>query len=351
MPELERKSENTHLVIMAGGIGSRFWPLSTPERPKQFLDILGCGRTLLQLTADRFSEIVPDSNIWVVTSEKYRNLVYEQLPGVPKENILLEPCMRNTAPCVAYVGWKIKSVSPEANIIVTPSDHSITNTALFRETIDNALRFTAANDAILTIGITPDSPNTGYGYIAAACDDNPVKRVLSFKEKPTGETAREYINAGNYYWNSGMFVWKLSVLQESFRKYSPEIAAIFDKAALYFNTAKEKECIEELYPTAPKISIDYAIMEKADNIFVYPEDFGWSDLGTWGSLKEVLPHDDKNNSCIGNVRFINSANCIAYAGKEREAVVENLQNAVIIEEEDGLHFYVFDGEQIKELNK
>ncbi|MEG1999308.1 MAG: mannose-1-phosphate guanylyltransferase, partial [Bacteroidales bacterium] len=291
MPKSDLKPEDTHLVIMAGGIGSRFWPLSTPECPKQFIDILGCGKTLLQLTAERFVGIVPASNIWIVTSVQHRNLVYEQLPEIPKENIILEPCMRNTAPCIAYVGWKIKSKSSSANIIVTPSDHSISDMNSFRKTMNDALLFTAANDAILTIGITPDSPNTGYGYIAASHDEGAIKRVLSFKEKPTAEVAAEYLKADNYYWNSGMFVWKLSTLQESFKRYAPEIAAIFDNAAPYLNTEKETEYIKALYATIPKISVDYAIMEKADNIFICPADFRWSDLGTWGSLKEVLPCD------------------------------------------------------------
>ena len=337
------QQENKHLVIMAGGIGSRFWPLSTPEKPKQFIDILGCGKTLLQQTAERFSRLVPTKNIWVVTSEKYRNIIYEQLPDVPRENILLEPCMRNTAPCIAYVGWKIKSVSPDAEIIVTPSDHLVKDTDTFVETLSTALAFIEKNNAIVTVGISPTSPHTEYGYIAADNSDTTVKRVLSFKEKPNLEKAKEYLAAGNYYWNSGMFLWKLPTLIESFQKHAPEIAEIFDTLSVHLGKPCEKEETSKGYESAPKISVDYAIMEKADNIFVIPADFGWSDLGSWGSLRENIPHDENDNSYVGDATFINSHNCIAYICKGHSAIIENEDNATVIDNGEILLIYDSEG--------
>lgn len=337
------RRNDIHLVIMAGGIGSRFWPLSTPEKPKQFIDVLGCGKTLLQQTAERFAQIVPEKNIWVVTSEKYSDIIYEQLPNVPKGNILLEPCMRNTAPCIAYVGWKIKSVSPDAEIIVTPSDHLIKDVGTFIETISTALDFIENNDAIVTVGIAPSSPHTEYGYIAADKSDNRVKKVLSFKEKPDREKAKEYLAAGNYYWNSGMFLWKLPTLIDSFKKYAPEIADIFDSASRHFGKPTERLETVKGYESAPKISVDYAIMEKADNIFVIPSDFGWSDLGSWSSLKENILHDDSENSYVGDAKFINSRNCIAYILDGHSVTIENERDAIIIDRGDSLMIYDLDG--------
>lgn len=337
------RKDNRHLVIMAGGIGNRLWPLSTPDRPKQFIDVTGCGKTLLQQTAGRFASIVPEKNIWVVTSEKYRDIIYEQLPGVPHENVLLEPCMRNTAPCIAYVGWKIKSVSPDAEIIVTPSDHMVKDEDAFVKEIYVALDFIEKNDAIVTVGISPTTPHTEYGYIAADKCDTPVKKVLSFKEKPDKEKAKEYLAAGNYYWNSGMFLWKLSTLIDSFRKYAPEIAAIFDSVSSHFGKPTEREETVKGYESAPKISVDYAIMEKADSIFVIPSDFGWSDLGSWNSLKEIIPHDNKGNCYVGDATFVNSHNCIAYIQNGHSATIENEEGAIIIDRNNTLMVYDADG--------
>lgn len=281
--------KNNHLVIMAGGVGSRFWPMSTPDYPKQFIDVLGCGRTLIQLTADRFKGICPPENVWVVTSEKYAETVKEQLPEIADDHILREPCRRNTAPCIAYVSWKIKARNPKANMVVTPSDHIVMNVTEFRRVIDSAMKFTADSDAILTLGMKPTCPETGYGYIEAdltipSTSNKEVYRVYSFKEKPDLETAERYIKKNNFFWNAGIFVWNVSTVVNALRVYQPAISKIFERLLPYYYTEQEQEMINQNFPLCENISVDYAIMEKADEIFVFPSDFGWSDLGTWGSL-------------------------------------------------------------------
>ena len=288
--------KNNHLVIMAGGVGSRFWPMSTPDYPKQFIDVLGCGRTLIQLTADRFQGICPPENIWVVTSEKYADTVKEQLPDIADDHILREPCRRNTAPCIAYVSWKIKARNPKANMVVTPSDHIVMNIAEFQRVINSAMNFTADSDAILTLGMKPTRPETGYGYIEAdlsvpSTANKEVFRVYSFKEKPDLETARRYIQKNNFFWNAGIFVWNVNTVVNALRVYQPAISKVFERLLPYYYTDKEQEMINQNFPLCENISVDYAIMEKADEIFVLPASFGWSDLGTWGSLHENLPKD------------------------------------------------------------
>ena len=293
-------SMDYHIVIMAGGIGSRFWPRSTPECPKQFIDVMGCGRTLIQLTADRFDGVCPRENVWVVTSEKYIDIVREQLPEIPESNILAEPCARNTAPCIAYACWKIKKHHPHANIVVTPADALVINTDEFRRVIAKALLMTDQSKAIVTIGIRPCRPETGYGYIAAGEEvDQDIRRVDEFKEKPDLKTARHYVAAGNYFWNAGIFVWNVKTIEEAIRRYAPGIAEVFDRIYPEFYTEREKETIEELFPTCESISIDYAVMEKAERIYVLPAEFGWSDLGSWGSLHSLLPKDERNNAVVG----------------------------------------------------
>ena len=262
---------NNHVVIMAGGIGSRFWPMSTPEYPKQFIDILGCGKTLLQLTAERFGNVCPLESMWVVTSERYTDIVREQLPGIPESNILAEPCSRNTAPCVAYACWKIKKKYPDANIVVTPSDQVVIDTTEFRRVIDKALSFTDKSSAIITLGIKPGRPETGYGYIAAGepiTRDKEIFHVESFREKPNRETAEKYLAAGNYFWNAGIFVWNVRTITAVMRVYAPGIAQIFDRIYPDFYTEREEETVKKLFPTAESISIDYAVMEKAEEIYV-----------------------------------------------------------------------------------
>lgn len=328
---------DNHIVIMAGGIGSRFWPMSTPANPKQFIDVMGCGRTLIQLTVDRFSDICPMENCWVVTSEKYVSTVREQLPEIPFQNILAEPEARNTAPCIAYACWKIKQQHPQANIVVTPSDALVINVEEFRRCIRLALDFTQNSPSIVTLGIKPNRPETGYGYICAGekLTDNEIHRVESFREKPNLETAEKYLAAGNYLWNAGIFVWNVHTITDAIRQYAPQIAGIMDKLASSLYTAQEGEELKRLFPTCDKISIDYAVMEKAKEIYVLPAEFGWSDLGTWGSLHTLLPQDADGNAQVGQqVQFFNCSNCVVHTSEERRVVLEGL-NGYIVAERDG----------------
>ena len=335
------KSDN-HLVIMAGGVGSRFWPMSTPEKPKQFIDVLGCGRTLLQLTADRFKGICLPENIWVVTSEQYAGIVREQLPDIPEENILKEPCRRNTAPCIAYVSWKIKARNPKANVVVTPSDHVVMNVQEFQRVINSAMNFTKDSDAILTLGMKPTRPETGYGYIetdlrASSVTNKEVFRVDSFKEKPDADTAQHYIEQNNYFWNAGIFVWNISTIVNAFRIYCPAIAKIFENLRPHFYTPQEQEAVNREFPNCENISVDYAILEKAEEIFVFPADFGWSDLGTWGALYEQMPQDLNKNVCIGeNIQLYDTRNCIIHTAQEKKVVVMGLDSFIVAEKDNAL---------------
>lgn len=330
-------STHNHLVIMAGGIGSRFWPMSTPENPKQFIDALGLGRTFLQQTFDNFSGVVPPENVWVVTSQAYRESVVTQLPEIPVGNILLEPCRRNTAPCIAYVAWRIKKQDPKANLVVSPSDHFIRDKETFRQVIAEALDFTAASDAIITLGMQPSRPETGYGYIQAdlsapSLRNKRVYRVDSFKEKPDLATAMQYIKNKEYYWNSGIFIWNVHTIVNSIRIYAPEIADVFETLFPQLGTAEEQDLINAAFPRCPNISIDYAILEKADEIFVMPADFGWSDVGTWTSLLQLAPKDDRGNAAIGPcIRLYDTHNCIIHTSEEREVVVQGLQDYIVAE--------------------
>lgn len=324
---------------MAGGIGSRFWPMSSAEKPKQFLDILGCGRTLLQMTADRFKGICPPENILVVTSENYAGLVREQLPEIPAENVLLEPCRRNTAPCIAYASWRIKARNPNANIVVTPSDHYITHPDDFRKTIASCMTFTAETDAIVTLGIKPDHPETGYGYIQADLSyasptNNNIFRVDSFKEKPDLEVAKQYVREPNYFWNAGIFVWNVNTIVNAFRVYQPGIAEIFESMRGHYGRPDEQKLIAENFPKCENISVDYAIMEKADEIYIFPADFGWSDLGSWSSLKSHVKNDLYGNACIGpDIKVFDTNNCIIHTSGERQVVVQGLDGYVVVEKD------------------
>ncbi|WP_120239374.1 mannose-1-phosphate guanylyltransferase [Marinifilum flexuosum] len=377
---------NNYIIIMAGGVGSRFWPMSTEEKPKQFLDVLGIGKSLLQQTVARFQTIAPAENILIVTSAKYKKLVAEQCPELLESNILLEPCMRNTAPCIAYAAYKIKALNADANIVVAPSDHLITNEAEFIRIIENGLDFTANNDALLTLGIQPHRPETGYGYIQAnsvnsdqssVISKNPnigsegeayetmpnaeasfspsepvptireeIKRgvvvesplkVAAFKEKPNLETAKEYLTAGNYFWNSGIFLWSFKSILSAFERFVPEVAAIFQKGEEFYNTDKEQAFIDEMFPTCTNISIDYAVMEKANNIFVQPADFGWSDLGTWGSLWEKRERNEAGNTVVGEkVHLFDADNCIINMPKDKKVVIQGLQDYIVVEDNEVL---------------
>ena len=346
-------SMDNHIVIMAGGIGSRFWPMSTPECPKQFIDVMGCGRTLIQLTADRFDGVCPRENVWVVTSEKYIDIVREQLPEIPESNILAEPCARNTAPCIAYACWK---KHPNANVVVTPSDALVINTGEFRRVVEKALRFTDNSSAIVTLGIKPTRPETGYGYIAVGdqiMTDKEIFTVDAFKEKPDRETADRYLAEGNYFWNAGIFVWNVRTITSVMRVYAPGIAQIFDRIFPDFYTEKENETIKKLFPTCEAISIDYAVMEKAQEIYVLPASFGWSDLGTWGALRGLLPQDKSGNATVGaDVRLYESKNCIVHTSEEKRVVIQGLDGYIIAEKDNTLLICKLDEEQrIKEFSK
>lgn len=333
---------NNHLVIMAGGVGSRFWPMSTPERPKQFIDVLGVGRSLLQLTYDRFESICPSENVWIVTNKNYCELVHEQLPEVPAGNILCEPCRRNTAPCIAYVSWRIKSQCPDANIVVTPSDHIVMNVPEFKRVITNCLRFTSETDSIVTLGMHATRPETGYGYIQADLTSSSprnkeIYRVDSFKEKPDLETAKRYISEKNYFWNAGIFLWSVHTIVNAFRVYQPALANIFEEMTDVYGTENEQKVIDERFPECENISVDYAIMEKAEEIFVCPADFGWSDLGTWGSLLTQTRHDEHGNGVIGNnVSLYETRNTIVHAVNEKQVVVQGLDGYIVAEHDNRL---------------
>lgn len=335
-------SNSNHLVIMAGGIGSRFWPISTVDCPKQFIDVLGCGKSLLQLTVERFGNICPIENVWVVTSEKYADMVKEQLPDIPSENILKEPCRRNTAPCIAYAAWKIKKKDPNANMVVTPSDHYVGDTKEFRRVIESSLKFVSDSDAILTLGIKPTRPETGYGYIeavlgASTLSNKEVFRVDSFKEKPDLDRAKSYISKNNFYWNSGIFIWNVQTIVNAFRVYQAPIATVFESLLPFYYTDKEQELINEHFPECRNISVDYAILERAEEVFVFPVNFGWSDLGTWGSLYERLSHDVNGNAVIGdNVELCESHNCIVHTNDKKRVVVIGLENCIVAEQEGQL---------------
>lgn len=321
----------THVVIMAGGIGSRLWPVSTPQEPKQFIDLLGVGMSLLQLTVERFLPVCNPDNFWVVTSENYVETVRNQVPTIPEEQILAEPEPRNTAPCIAYACWKISMRHPDANIVVTPSDALVLKTSLFAEVIKTALERTAHSGDIVTIGIKPSRPETGYGYICAeSVEENKVVKVSSFREKPDIETAMKYLAAGNYFWNAGIFVWNCDTIVTQFRRYSPQIAGIMDILSKSFYSSDEKECLSVLFPQCEKISIDYAVMEKSDDIYVIASDLGWSDLGSWSSVGAHIPSDEDGNSVVGDdVHLYGCKRCVVSAAGEGRVAVQGLEDYIV----------------------
>lgn len=338
---------------MAGGVGSRLWPLSTPDVPKQFIDVLGVGRSLIQLTAERFAPLCAPERFWVVTGEKYVHLVHEQLPFVPEDQILAEPEGRNTAPCIAYASWKIQKKDPEANIVVTPADALVLKTAEFADTIRKALEFTAKRDAIVTVGIAPTRPETGYGYIhAAEAIHGQVVKVSEFREKPDLDTAIGYLEDGKYFWNAGIFVWNVSTILSELRAYAPQIAGIMDQLSPSFFTEQETPDLQRLFPTCEKISIDYAVMEKSPRIYVIAEDLAWSDLGSWGSVKTHLPQDPDGNSVVGgDVRLFDCQDCFVHTASEKTVVVEGLEGYIVAESRDRLLICRLSQEQrIKEFS-
>lgn len=319
---------NNHVVIMAGGIGSRFWPLSTPEYPKQFIDILGCGRTLIQLTIDRFQGVAPIENFWVVTNAKYVDIVKQQILGIPENHILAEPAARNTAPCIAWACWSIKKEDPQANVVVTSADAVVMNSVEFRRVIKNALTFTDNNKAIVTIGIKPSRPETGYGYVEAGdAYDNNIKKVNAFKEKPDHDTAEKYLKAGNHLWNAGIFVWNIDTIMACINKYKPNIADDMERIA-------ETGDVANIFPQCEKISIDFAVMEPAaedDIVYTHPADFGWSDLGNWASLHDKLQKDENDNGAVGNIKLYECTNCVVHAEDAKMVVLQGLDGYIMSE--------------------
>ncbi len=340
-------NSNTYIAIMAGGIGSRFWPASRTARPKQFLDILGVGKSLIRLTFERFLKLAPAENIFILTNSIYKDLVLEHLPELKEDQILCEPSRNNTAPCVAYTALKLHNLDPEANFVVAPSDHVILDETTFVKTLQKGLDFTAENDALLTLGIQPTRPDTGYGYINFVKEsENGIHKVIRFTEKPQLEKAKEMLETGGYLWNAGIFVWRTKSILAAFQKYANSIYEVLVKGNEFYNTNDEQGFIDEYYPTTTKISIDFAIMEKAENVYTIPSSFGWSDLGTWGSLYAESDKDGQGN--VVNAKPIlldNVKNCLIRSPKNKLLVLRGLDNFIVIDEGDVLMIYPKDKEQ------
>lgn len=332
---------------MAGGVGSRFWPVSTTEFPKQFHDMLGAGSTLIQKTFSRLSQVIPAENIFILTNERYNDLVLEQLPMVKQEQVLLEPAMRNTAPCILYASLKIQKLNPNAVMVVAPSDHWIEDEAEFATNLQQCFDFCQNENALLTLGIQPTFPNTGFGYIEYdKSDSNPIKKVNQFREKPDYETAKSFLEAGNFLWNGGIFIWSVKSITDAFSLFQPQMTALFEKGNESYNTASEKEFIETNYATAENVSIDYAVMEKAKNVYVLPATFDWNDLGTWGQLHEKIDKDENNNGVI-NAKVIleNASNNIIRSDADKIIVIDGLHDYIIVDKEGVLMIYPKSKEQ------
>jgi mannose-1-phosphate guanylyltransferase len=332
--------KNRYCVIMAGGVGTRFWPMSRTAHPKQFIDVLGIGRTLLQSTFDRSLKICSSKNIFVVTNESYKTLVREQLPELPEENILCEPARKNTAPCVAYAVWKIHSINPNATMVVAPSDHLIMKEDTYVKAIKSCMKQAEDSQDLITIGIKPTRPDTGYGYIQFVemnpkSLDSRMKKVKTFTEKPDLEMAKFFLQSGDFLWNAGIFVWTALAIQKAFDKYMPEMAAIFNEGEGKWGTAEEDTFLRDAYTRCKNISIDYAIMEKATNVLVRSSIIGWSDLGTWGSLYTHINHDENNNAVVGkHVMMYDSKNCVVHMPKDKLVVIEGLDDYIVVESEN-----------------
>lgn len=340
-------NQNTYVAIMAGGIGSRFWPASRTERPKQFLDILGVGKSLIRLTFERFLNLCPASNIFIVTNAMYKPLVKEHLPELADNQILCEPSRNNTGPCVAYTAFKLHSLNPEANFVIAPSDAIILNETVFVETIQKALAFTAENDALLTLGIQPTRPDTGYGYIHFEKEGTTgVHKVRQFTEKPQLEKAKTFLASGDYLWNAGIFVWRAASILESFQQNATAIYDILGQGTAHYNTAGEQAFIDTYYPTTPSISVDYAIMEKATNVYTIPSSFGWSDLGTWASLHAESPKDASGNVVNGRqVRLYDTTDTLVRVPDDKLVVLKGLSDYIVVDEGDVLLIYPKSKEQ------
>jgi len=340
-------NKNYYAILMAGGIGSRFWPVSTREFPKQFHDMLGSGETLIQKTFSRLSQIIPKENILILTHESYNDLILEQLPMVKQEQIVLEPAMRNTAPCILYASLKIKKMNPNAVVVVAPSDHWIEDEMQFVANLQRSFDLCEREETLMTLGILPTSPNTGYGYIEFdKLDSRSIKKVVQFREKPDFKTARRFIQSRNYLWNAGIFIWSVQSILKGFEEFQPEMFALFMEGYEVYNSDKESAFIQENYPKAENISIDYAIMENAKNVYVLPATFDWNDLGTWGSLHEKLPKDDNNNAVVNaTVLLQNASNNIIRTALGKQVIVDGLDDYIIVDKDSILLIYPKSKEQ------
>lgn len=339
-------SEN-FAVIMSGGIGSRFWPISRSTHPKQFLDILGTGKSLIQMTYQRINQMFDEEKIFVVTNKEYLNIVKKQLPKLPVENILLEPALKNTAPCIAYSVYKIFSKYPDANIAILPSDHLITDEKNFIECMKKGLGFVNESNAIVTLGINPTRPDTGYGYIQFINEDNnEINKVKTFTEKPTADIAETFINSGEFLWNSGIFISNAKTWIKSFEEYLPEIHELFKVGIKYYYTDEEENYLKRSYPLCTVISIDFGIIEKAKNVWVIPSSFGWSDLGTWRSVKEIAIANEHNNVVIGkNIIERNSSNCLVFNSSKGLIVLQGVKDLIVVESNDAILICNIEDEQ------
>ena len=336
-------NNKNYCVIMAGGVGSRFWPYSRTKKPKQFLDILGTGKTLLQLTYERFVQVIPKENILIVSNSDYSDIIKEQLPDLKSDQVLLEPMRRNTGPCIAYANYKIKSMVPDANIVVAPSDHIILKEKQFLEVVNSGLEFVESNNALLTLGIQPNRPETGYGYIQIANDKDKIvlnksfRKVKTFTEKPDLDLAQKFLESGDFFWNSGMFFWSLKSILNAFDVYLPEVDNLFKEGMKSYNTSNESGFIASAYSKCKNISIDYGIMENADNVHVLCADIGWSDLGTWGSLFDTSKKDSNKNFTKGGKTYLyETSECLINLPDNKLAVVQGLKDYIVVDSNDVL---------------
>lgn len=347
-------NKNTYVAIMAGGIGSRFWPASRTQRPKQFLDILGTGKSLIQMTYERFLKLCPKENIFIVTNKIYRDLVKEHLPELSDNQILGEPSRNNTAPCIAYTALKLKAINPEANMVVAPSDHIILDEENFISTIQKGLSYSESNDALLTLGIQPTRPDTGYGYINYSADNQDgVHKLIQFTEKPVLEKAKAFLASGDYLWNAGIFIWKVKNILSAFQKYEAPTYDLLAAGNGVYNTTEEQAFIDETYPKTTNISIDFAIMEKADNVYTIPSSFGWSDLGTWASLHAESPKNEDGNVINGDkIMAFETKNSLIRTSGDKLVIIKGLEDYIVVDESDVLLIYPKSKEQeIKSVTK
>jgi len=326
------KKNNQYGIIMAGGIGSRFWPESTPEMPKQFLDLLGNGKSFLQQTFERLKKLIPANQIYILTNERYRDLIKKQLPGITDNQIIAEPVMRNTAPAILYAAKKIHKINPDANLLIAPSDHYIANEGKFVQNVQTAFDTTAKQDVLMTLGIRPTGPNTGYGYIQYDTEtDSPIKEVLRFTEKPDVQTATRFLSEGNYLWNAGIFIWRAETILEAFRQFLPDMYKIMSRNDDIYNTPIEKDFIKKNFPLLENISIDYGILEKAHNVFVLPADFVWNDLGTWNAIYDQLKQNDADNIIINSKVLADNSQGNLIKTKHKNVVLKDLKDYIIVD--------------------